>query len=37
MKKKKVRKCEGFFLDFFFEVGGEFFFLLFRCLYKLFI
>ncbi|PLV32785.1 hypothetical protein BSP4_37740 [Bacillus subtilis subsp. subtilis] len=39
MKKKKARKREGFgfFLDFLFEVGGELFLLLFRCVHKLFI
>ncbi|MCY7762431.1 hypothetical protein MOD48_03470 [Bacillus spizizenii] len=37
MKKKKARKREGLFLDFLFEVGGELFLLLFRCLHKLFI
>ncbi|MEY9217402.1 hypothetical protein L606_000200004140 [Bacillus subtilis J25] len=37
MKKKKARKHDGFFLDFLFEVGGELFLLLFRCVHKLFI
>lgn len=37
MKKKKARKREGFFLDFLFEVVGELFLLLFRCVHKLFI
>ncbi|AFI28974.1 hypothetical protein MY9_2441 [Bacillus sp. JS] len=37
MKKKKTRKRDGLFLDFLFEVGGELFLLLFRCVHKLFI